>query len=337
MHAVDEQFTIIHWPRKKTVRLMMIIFFAFIIPLVLCFGCVAFILSQTNRTTPRLDKRFEIELNEHDELNDLLPQGNGFVYLVNGNEIRIVGEDGEALGEFRYKSNVTAIGNNEVVYDTKAELTVALEDQTIHLYQYNDGKYEETDSVSVPGIVTHMYCGYSDKCVYVLEDGRAFRMSLAHTDTDEYLVDRYLSSELIGDDLKLVSDYYGVGKDNSIIHLYDDAKITPIEEEIIGLNRDIAYTRNQAYTISFYSAQEDAYVTEIAVFEDGQFYACRDDYMYRKDGQFYYTGILSGEWRGKGIPESRDARLKLPESDRYFVIDRGVVCYRDHTIVCYWV
>ena len=146
---------------------MMIIFFAFIIPLALCFGCVAFILSQTNRTIPKLDKRFEIELKDHDELNDLLPQGNGFVYLVNGNEIRIVGENGENLGKFRYKSKVTAIGNNDFSYETNADLTVALEDQTIHLYQYNDGKYEETDSVSVPGIVTHMYCGSSDMCSYV--------------------------------------------------------------------------------------------------------------------------------------------------------------------------
>lgn len=333
MHTSDNQTAAIRLPSKETVKILCIVFFMIILPMFILFSCFAFIMSQTNRTQPKLDKRFEITLDDDDVLNDLCPHCNGFIYLVNGKEIHIIGEEGESLGAFWYKSEVTAIGN----YDGSGSfedhaLSVALSDQTILLYQYNDGKYEETDHIEVPGIVTQMCCDFYNQCTYLLEDGTTFQMFLSHTDTEEDPVDHYLSPEFICDDVKLITNYSGVRKDNSIIRFSDGLKATPIKEEIIGINRNIVYTKNAAYSYYFGST-----ATERAVFEDGQFYVWDEGYFYRKDGKFYYTGLLSGKWRGKGIPESENGLLKLPESDRYFAITCGAVCYKDHTLVCYWV
>ncbi|MEE3351832.1 MAG: hypothetical protein VZR13_05430 [Saccharofermentanaceae bacterium] len=336
MNITDGNQSTIHFPKRSTIGTLCAIF----LPSLLVFGFFYFfMISQINRTVPKLEKQYEIDLGS-DELYDVFPHGDGYAYLVNGNEIHIIDVNGEPIGDFRYECAVSAVGNNDGSTRSYSEmdLTVALSDRTLILYRLmDDGKYEELDRMETPSVVTAMICnGHS--CYYLLDNGKLYHMSTQHKKTKYVFDDPYLVPNYICKNIRLINnEYYAVGADNSIINLSNGEKITSIKEEIVGIDRysNVAFTKNKAYHFSFYS--ETNKVTEGTIFDDGQYYVCHENCFYRKDGVFYYSGLLSGKWRGKGIPIADNRKLKLPQYERYFAISHGVVCYDGQKIICYWV
>ena len=57
--------------------------------------------------------------------------------------------------------------------------------------------------------------------------------------------------------------------------------------------------------------------------------------MYVQNGEMYYTGLISGEPVGKSVPESNEQIIDIPNGYDYCVIQYGIVCFSDDTIICY--
>jgi hypothetical protein len=113
----------------------------------------------------------------------------------------------------------------------------------------------------------------------------------------------------------------------------------PFGEEIIG----VANNRGCGQIITSQAIYDPVLPTDIRKMQqidNGQVYAGGYGYFYVKNDKFYYTGSLNIDPRGEHAPygpEAKQARVDIPSGYNYCCIYRGIVCYDEHTIICYFV
>ena len=153
-------------------------------------------------------------------------------------------------------------------------------------------------------------------------------------------VESSVDLKLVCRNAKIVGEHNVVLKDNSYMNIYQYNTGDPYEpfgEEIIG----VANNRGCGQIITSQAIYDPVLPTDIRKMQqidNGQVYAGSMGYFYVENGEFYYTGFLNDPGQHAAYsPEAKQARVDIPSGYNYCCICRGIVCYNEHTIICYFV
>ncbi len=310
---------------KKSVVLTVVVIGAILVLLTAI--AIFFMVLQSNRTIPKLKEQCKVDFGNY-EITDVASCGDGFLCVLNGNEIRVIDPFGETVSTMTVNGTVTAVS----VYDetsykdvTRKRMELVIDGKLLECYNWSEEAKEYVKKAEF----------YTDKNIVslnaesgylVLDQGDLYRISAFQDGAAP-------EAELLRHDVKLVAGEYAVLNDNSVCRLSDGKSTAPLGREIIGIADSastMVYTADELYAVD--ANQELMKLHDIS---DGQVYVHQEGYFYISSGKCYYTGLLAGKARGKGIPEADNKPLELPQGLRYCAIYHGAVCYDGHTLTCY--
>ena len=304
---------------------------------------------------PKLEQQCRIDLGQ-DRVTDVKEYGeDGFLCLINGTELRLMAYNGEVLSSLSLDEEVTLLATD----DTKAACThsetptydggfiVAIcggknvrvidsDPRQNSLFMKMDFSLENTVvSVAVRDSIAYI----------VLDNGDLYGFEipkLARIESDQSDVETSVDLKLVCRNAKIVGAYNVVLKDNSymdtLLGFQADNHYEPFGEEIIGVAN---LGGGQIITSqAIYDPVLPTDIRKMQQIDNGQVYAGSCGYFYVKNGKFYYTGSLNKDPRGEHAPygpEAKQARVDIPSGYKYCCIYRGIVCYDEHTLICYFV
>ena len=304
---------------------------------------------------PKLQQQCKIELGQ-DRVTEVKEYGeDGFLCLINGTELRLMAYNGEVLSSLSLDEEVTLLATD----DDKAAFTfsktpnysggyivavcggknirvIASDPRQNSLFTKMDFSLENT-------VVS---AAVRDSIVYiVLDNGDLYGFDIPILTKSEVREDNgkeetSVDLKLICQNAKIVGEHNVVLKDNSYMNIYQYNTGDPYEpfgEEIIG----VANNRGCGQIITSQAIYEPVLPTDIRKMQqidNGQVYAGSMGYFYVENGEFYYTGFLNDPGQHAAYsPEAKQARVDIPSGYNYCCICRGIVCYDEHTIICYFV
>lgn len=147
----------------------------------------------------------------------------------------------------------------------------------------------------------------------------------------------YSNPQLLFTEIKMITYEFCVKNDNSIV-VYKDNEVI---ENSIGDVESIIMFRGSEHLIIDNSLYYLSWNNNEIVFDrdlENSLYVFGHNSMLYVDGlnRVYYTGICYGEYYSKGVPEANDYYVEyLPANYNYLPTSREIVCYDEHTILCY--
>ena len=304
---------------------------------------------------PKMEQQCKIDLGQ-DRVTDVKEYGeDGFLCLINGTELRLMAYNGEVLDSLPLDEEVTLLATD----DDKAACThsetptydggfiVAIcGGKNVCVLEYIEAKdsLELKMRFSLENAVVST--SVRDSIAYiVLDNGDLYGFEiprLAKIEPGLKDVESSVDLKLVCRNAKFVGAYNVVLKDNSYMDIYQYNTGNPYEpfgEEIIGV-ANILGGGKIITSQAIYKPVLPTDIRKMQQIDNGQVYAGGYGYFYVKNGKFYYTGSLNIDPRGEHSPygpEAKQARVDIPSGYKYCCIYRGIVCYDEHTIICYFV
>ena len=303
---------------------------------------------------PDLQKKCEIDLGA-DKVTDVKEYGrDGFLCLINGNEIRLMASSGKVMDALSFEDEVTLLatdddranagreedisykgGNAVVVCGGKTVRILSFDDEQNKLFERTEFSCENT--VVSASVQSHFVYVVLDNGDMYGVDVQGFPQSAASGEEKEEKAPAEL--KLLCQNAKIVGQYMVVLNDNSYMSLSKDIlgkPFPPFDEEIIGV-ANLDGTSQIITSSAMYRPVIETEIKKLQTLENGEVYAGGYGYFYVKDGKFYYTGRVDGTFSGPNSPETKHARVDIPGGYNYCGICRGIVCFDEHKIICYYV
>ena len=303
---------------------------------------------------PNLQEKCEIDLGE-DKVTDVKEYGrDGFLCLINGNEIRLMASSGKVLDALSFEDEVTLLATDDEHADGRYQtypqfnggnIVVVCGEKTVRILSFDEGQSKLFERTEFSCEKTVISASVQDDYVYILSDngdlyGVDVHAFMNEAPNGEKQEEKTLPHpKLILQNVKLVGRKFVVLNDNSYMSTHKDNlgnPFPPFDEEIIG----VVNMRGWGQIITSSAMYEPIIKTDIKklqTLENGEVYAGRWGYFDVMEGKFYYTGLVDGREAGPNPPETKRARVDIPTGYKYCCICRGIVCYDEHKIICYYV
>ena len=292
----------------------------------------------SNSTTPDLKIKFQ-QTYENDVIDFVVPRGmGGIVCSMNTDELLVLSFDGTEIMRESYSAEIIAIDSSAQVLD---KISVALSNNEVITYVIEDEisvKYDQTFDHQIKTIASLGRHSDEDMELVLLETGELYGYGLNYNRLLSENADEETAMDtpvLVAENITDLFQYCYITEDGRCFDIRMGEMSNSLPSGVTELQSYHCYpllcTENTAYCI--YSPFSEW--KEEADYDPGYVSAYEAGIMYRLDNIWYYSGTLSAPRRGKGVPESKDAKIDLPEGYDYLILYEGLVGYDEHTIILY--
>lgn len=285
----------------------------------------------SNDNTPHLEEKYIVDFGE-DTLESVIPYKFGVIVALDSGELSAIDETGSVMASVEVTEQITHLYSSN-----DGKILIAFDDKVTE-YSVEDGVFVEQTSVDFDSHIQNMTSMGSDDVNLVLLDngqvygyGRNFRRMLDDRKGEEAFISEPV---LMAENIRDIASRFLVNDDNCVVDILNNEISDPCDEEILGIELSgspIVYTKDSIYEYIFTNNT----FSKVNTIDPECFWCAESGYMYRLNGEYFYTGFLSATPRGKGLPEADNSLVEIPADMSYCVINEGIVCYDSHSLTCY--